>query len=835
MTRCTTIACALAAALSAAAEPGGVTFDFEAISAKRFAGAFDPQRNVLKERFEGVATNTVRLTLPLPSTNGGVWRVSARYKLRHTAPGGKQVRFRVEPSDDRPFKIHECGYGWGELSTVVDVGPGRRSLSVAFVVADGDCAVLEYKDVSLVDETPRSPIVLKEMPMGNLDGRFAVSEGGYGRLEYYWRRTVPERLSARNITFEVELPPGIDFVDSSYAANGIAKTERRADGSSLTTFVARKEPRDKLETGGPPSIVVKATGKPGPCGSIRLAVRYADRKNPAKDFTVAADPIELFIVPAKKARVPRRYCNGIMPGGLFSNIGNEALEGISRTIADAGITWLVANAPQETYSLWRSLGIWRITPSANQFNNGFQIGRRVPESDRFVTVGASSKHRRAYALTHATCPVTVYEGSDFFRTNTIPYIKDFVKGGDGCWSNWEPWAFQNKGCMCMRCCRAFAKYIGKPYDEIAAKWPKCVMKGGEYFAESDKFRSIEHAKVVTTVDRIVREATGGDSSLGLIPGICWIEMSSWWRPIDYPPEVKPIYYAGSLRWMNPWGPYATWESDTPYVYSKRKPLCHFTAAQDVRRTVDADYPEGARPKLMALPQGYMCGHWLTQPEHISMALDSYFFNGWEATVVYYFPRGYDARYWNAFAEATDRAARFEDFVLDGRRTDSETSVAPFPGVYAVPVRASTGYLRDSLDVPMLQCVSYDLGGRRIAAVFNFWQKGEAFFTLRAKGLKPGRYEVVMEDGSLRVHDGSRTSYTAEELAEGVALSVGASRTRVFEIRPCGTVKAAASAETDASFGARFDAARSKLERAAAEDAEYEKANGYPAPQGTGAI
>ena len=33
--------------------------------------------------------------------------------------------------------------------------------------------------------------------------------------------------------------------------------------------------------------------------------------------------------------------------------------------------------------------------------------------------------------------------------------------------------------------------------------------------------------------------------------------------------------------------------------------------------------------------------------------------------------------------------------------------------------------------------------------------------------------------------------------------------------------------TDASFDAQFDAARPRLERAAAEDAEYEKANGEP--------
>ena len=830
MTRYKMIPCAfaLAAALSAVGEPGGTSFDFEAISAKRFAGAFDPQRNVLKEKFEGATTNTVRLTLPLPSTNGGVWRVSTRYKLRHLSSGVSPVLFGVTPGPERPIKVLESGAKWGELSVVSKVPPGTGSLRVLFWISKDDKVSFEYKDLSLVDETPRSPVLFKLSQMGNLDGRYAVAEGGCGAVHYYWKYGSAEGLPPGKASFEVSLPSGIEFVDASFADSMTVKTERRADGSSTTAFSARKG----LAPGKAFSelrIVVRATGRPGQCGRGGLLMRYAGARGSGQCFEVDAGGLDFFVVPGRKARKPKRYCNGISAGELFSGIGSEAIEGLSRTAVDAGSTFIISKDPKkETLDLWRSLGVRRILPSSRYFVNGFMIGNPslVPESDRFVAVGVDPKSSSSYRVTHAACPVSVYGGSDFFRTNTVPYMKGFVKGMDGAASNWEPYMFKGKGCMCKNCCSAFAKYIGRPCEEIAAKWPACVMKGGEYFDVVAKFRSLEHAKVVKTLDRIVREATDDESSLGLVPGICWIEMGSWWRPRDFPQEVKPIHYAGSLRWMRPWGPYAAWESDYPYVYTKRKPLCHFVAAQDVRRTVNSDYPEGARPKLMALPQGYQCGHWLSQPEHISMALDSYFFNGWESTVEYYFPRGYDARYWNAFAEATDRAARFEDFVLDGRRADAETSVAPFQGVYATPSRFLSGYLPDYRDVPMLQCVAYDLGGSRIAAVFNFWQKGEAFFTLRANGLKPGDYEVVMEDGSLRVRDDARMSYTAQELAAGVRLSVPAVRTRVFEIRPRGAGKATAKV-TDASFDAQFDAARPRLERAAAEDAEYEKANGEP--------
>ena len=56
------------------------------------------------------------------------------------------------------------------------------------------------------------------------------------------------------------------------------------------------------------------------------------------------------------------------------------------------------------------------------------------------------------------------------------------------------------------------------------------------------------------------------------------------------------------------------------------------------------------------------------------------------------------------------------------------------------------------------------------------------------------------------------------------LSVGAARTRVFEIRPFSGQSAAAS-ETDEAFDARFGAQRPQLEQRAAEDAEYERNNG----------
>ena len=799
---------------------GGVTFDFASISQRRFA--VDESRNIVKTPVFGQATNSFEKVFRLPGTKATSWRVSLKYRMRHAKAGASL--FKVDPGPWRAVKIQESGKDWSMLSVLADVPDGTESLKAIFTFAQDSQVLFEYKDFSIVEEKPKDPIVLKQMPMGNLDGRFAVSKDQCGMVEYYWRKTVSNEIGSKDLLFVLELPKCVEFVGANFARANSLQTTYRSDGGSVTTFACSRlfSPQSKFDTHTALAFVVKGKGNVGDSGAGRLVVKSA-RGEP---FEVSSEELDYFIVDSIAAKKPKRFASGIMTGHMLNHWGKKAMEGISKTISDSGVTWLVAKGSQETYSLWRSLGVRYITPSAQNFCNGYQIGipSRMPEEDRYVAHGVDKKSRFAARIARAACPVAIYEGSEFFKADTVAYIRNYVKGTDGCWSNWEPMMFTGKGCMCQKCCKAFSSYIGKPYEEISAIWPKCVAEGGIYHSQIARFRSLEHAKVVKAVDKVVRDATGGESSLGLIPGVAWIEMSSWWRPRNYVAEMLTVDYAGSVKWMNPWGPYVAWESDMPYVYAKRKPLCHFFAAQDILDTVQKDHGN-SRPRLMALIQGFQCGHWLSQPEHMSMALDSYFFNRWDAALLYYFPRGYDARYWKAFAESATRAARFEDFVLDGKRCDSLATVEPVSGLYARPVKKLSDYLPDCRDVSLLQSVSYDLRKSRIVSVFNFWQKGEAFFTLKTQGLPDGRYEIVDEDGLLRAPSDTRRFWTSQELSsKGVLLAVGAARNRVFEIRPYEDAPQT-KVLTDADLDERLKNCRKRLEREVGEDVEYERENG----------
>lgn len=805
---------------------GGIAFDFEAISAKRFAGVFDASRNIAKIERSGTLTATKTFTFDLPHTNGGVWRVSCRYKLRHTKAG--QALFDVKPGGYYMYVIPESAGSWSTLSERAFVPQGEDRVTLRIALQHGD-PVFEYKDLTVIEETPRVPMVASWKQIDDLDGSFAVSQGQPGMMEFVWRRTdAKKRYAPADFRGCFELPAGIEFLGGSCVDMKTTSVTTNDNGSTVVSFAISKRtgPVAKFDEYVPErglAIAVKATGKVGMRGIGRLTLDYIGKSSPK--FSVTLKPIEFRIVPHIAVKSPTHYANGIMPGGALERLGGVADDEMAKFLGDCGVTWLVGKASQKLYAKWRSVGISRLTPGIWPCVDGYHICNRtdpIPESDRYVALTADLKPTTVIA--NSVCPVTVYEQSEYFRSKTIPYMQEYIKGADGCWANWEPGGFKGKGCFCERCCRKFAEYLGKPFEDVRSSWPKCAMKGGQWGSEAKRFRSLEHAKVLKTLDSIVRKETGGVNSLGFIPAIAWIEMSSWWRPRNYAAEAQAIDYAGSLDWICPWGPYAAWESGFPYVQQKRKPVCHFLAARDVRRTVDLDYPANSRPKLMALPHGRQCGHWITQPEHIGMALDSYFFNGHEAAILYFYPQGYDARYWERFADASGRAAKYESYVFGGRRVDDAVRVA-FLAPYARNMKTPSAYLPDEKNVSMLQTVAWEKDGGMIVAVFNFWQDGEAFFNLKVSGLS-GRVSIVDEKGVLRVSDARKEDWDAKELAEkGVGLIVPAARCRVFEFRTDGEVRDASSLLTNEGLKLEMKNRRDRLEKSAQRDAEREEING----------
>ena len=135
-----------------------------------------------------------------------------------------------------------------------------------------------------------------------------------------------------------------------------------------------------------------------------------------------------------------------------------------------------------------------------------------------------------------------------------------------------------------------------------------------------------------------------------------------------------------------------------------------------------------------------------------------------------------------------------------------------------------GHFPQFNNVSVLQHAAYDRNGRRIVGVLNFWDFGEAFFRLQAKGLAAGDNRIVDELGVLWAPSRKKSTWTDEELAAGVVLVVPSLRTRVFEIVPAAEAVSPTSVFTASDVAALSARRKPELAKAAAWDADYEANN-----------
>ena len=815
-------------------EPGGLTFDFAAISAQRFPmkheasvpfdawkGSYcymhngdiaqdDPRRKAVRNEVvftkDGEEAHILKKSslvdvcrsadiaknvsggfvqdVKLPDLDGGVYRLSFRYRMRHDVGtfGGVLFTPKLAKASQaaelnrsggaapqlQVFSLDDLWSEWGQYSREVVVPAGCDAVNIVLRI-DG-VGEMRFRDVSFERHRFDNPITLKAFPADWLDGTFAFSAGQCALPMWMWRKNLhDEKYDASRFTFVLSLPKGYEYVDSAMVAAGGAVRTVRPNGGSVWRLPAHPSYGGcwvSTEYNGWSALSALVRAAPdASAGEMEMYAEYDGRRVTDMART------KVFTMPTISAKIPKRYSNGFYPGGRYLDFTTAAgREGFADMFTAAGANWVVSMLPDaETLAAWRRKGVRRVTPESYFVANGFRVGQPGgrPQEDRYVALPGETHAE----LKNASCPIAVYGESQYFKTNTVPLLKRFLDGCDGLWANWEPYMFNGRGCMCARCRAAFAKHVGVTDAEMAKDWPQELAFGGKWYRQIRRFRSLEHAKVVKTIDRYVRKFTGGENSLGFIPGIAWCEMSSAWRPKNLAPEVQAIDYAGSLKWIDPWGPYPWWDASCPYKPGIDSYLNYFVAAKDVREQVDRDYGKSA-PKLMSLPLGVQCTTCITQPEGIGLALDSFFFNRWEASIPYTFPKGCDARWWKAFADATTRAATYEDYVIDGRLCTDEASLAldaakPFPPPME---KVCVPYLDNARNVSMLQHVAYELNGSRIVAVFNFAERDTAYFTLRMAGLPSGRYRL---EGQI---------CTASQLEKGVALAVAASRCRVFEIK-----------------------------------------------------
>ena len=617
---------------------------------------------------------------------------------------------------------------------------------------------------------------------------FAVSAGQAGLIGWNWKCSDLAMTNSTRTTFELRLPRGFAFLDAAFGDPSSFTTEPLPDGGSSVTFRAAEKfngvvPGREYTSWNMLGVLIESTGSVGTSGSLEIRV-FRDGELASNVETTRLETVE-----AIHAARPHRCRYGMCVGGLYDDFQtSRARERYIDFAATCGMSWRIAYRRDVAYrNMWRRRG-FLVTPSFwHLCMNGFCLGRgeKRPENERYVAI--NPKRTPYNQLWRASCPTAILAPNGYFATKTAPELANFLEGCDGLWMNWEPYEFRGNGCICDRCRRAFAEYTGLPEDEVAAGWPKELdRKHGKWSEEIRRFRSWQHSQIVRKIDGIVRAATGGEKSVGAIPGVCWRDMSSFLKTEMRVDEIVVSEYAGSFKWMNPWGPYVFWNAakgktlEKPGETFANAPshVLHWLVARDVREQVDKDYPlEGGRPKLMAFPHGVQAWSWLTKPKWLGLACDAFFFWRWESVVPYNFPYGYDARYWREVADSAARAAKWEDFVFEGTCADAMTIATPTLATArtaATPPRFMLQF-KDK-EVPLFNTIAYDNSGSRLVAAFNFSDDGHVDFRLRLLGLSAEKYRLEAEEGDGGV-------FTTEELKRGIPLSIGACRCRTFLFHP----------------------------------------------------
>ena len=730
-------------------------------------------------------SNRITQNIVLPE-NAGPVKYQLTFKLRgklENTPGLNSLRgfvsFFDNPEQWKAKQLKEMlnvpftvKLDWQDNSMSFVAPAGTRSLSISLALYG--CGEAYLDNVELRTVQMDKGMTVKLMPFAFLDNIFCLGTGQPGTLVFAFGNENAMKLE--NPVLYLKIPEAFKLVD----VRNILKIidQKRDDNGSITykiDFSALKNSVSKEFYGAyqVASAMLKTDLQPGE--KLYPAEYWVEDGN----YRSAPEKFNLKIIPASSGKTPQLFRSATMlvresdfaEAGtkefvpFYINNGFNSVHGVnSKPMLDA----------------FKKAGISRYTQPYN-LCNGYRLGEAKKTDEAFFRLVDGSPYNKPE---EAICPVEVYKQG--------PYYKEYVAGmlekilvskdtADNIMPNWEPYMFDFKGCFCPRCKEEFILYSKLPREDINKKWPNSIIASCK--DSWIKFRSWQHAMMLQTLEQTINELgrkAGKDAHF--MPEVGWsyfIENTN-----HEGGQYNPADYLDKLPWIEVWGPYIFQPFTKPYEYYTGIHLISYMGARDMKKFVADRVPDQAkRPKLIAFPHGYQCNDWVTEPEALGFEYLCFFLNGWEGVFAYYFPRGYDQRYWGELAKTNNAIAEYENYVFKGRRDLSANTVivspAPAPNF---PKSWNEGgnflqKLPDLANASLLQCVSYELDNRRLIATGNFWLKGEIFFKLKVGFLGKGMKYVLTQPDKKRcfANAAGDIALSAADLEKGILLQTGALR------------------------------------------------------------
>lgn len=758
--------------------------------------------------------------LKLPDTSGGRYNLKFNYRSKRTgeyaAAGYVIITFAdADNKKQSVVKRYQIGNGTENqlFSSQIEV-PGNTSRMEVYLRLDG-CGEVIFIEPKLSKTQESTPISLILAPGSLLDNTFALSQNDPAIITFAWQRNIPrEKLQLTNPVLHLQLPPGV-------VCKSGADPLELIGGKDGHWQLSMKKIRDRLKIidGYDSYLLLPAMLYTELAPGSLLGEAHAwitDGEEVVSNKSVFTFSVIQQVSTAKKAEI---FLNGFQVGGRYLNFHDlEARKLWAEFVGRTGMRWLVSGDATDTevFNLYRESGISIITPELYWISNGYRIGppQEKPEYAKYKTLGVTNDSN----ILNGTCPTAIYHKTDYFTKTIVPYLKKNLKGSDGVIANWEPYMFHGMGCFCDNCRDEFITFSKLSASEASKAWPQELLINRKYHELGIKFRSWQHAKMVKTINDAVNEVTTGKA--GFIPEVAWIHMVDCAARKAATGEHDPLDYAGELKYIDPWGPYASWKALEPYQYNKGINLDTYMAACDIVDFTNHNFKVPNRPKLLALPHGMQSGWWITQPEATAMEVLGFFVAGFDATTLYFFPRGYDNRFWEVQSKVNNLIAVNESMVSGGERIPvTATPFSPFP---TPKKRINAKYYPNYPEQSLFQASAFRKDGKILIATGNFWEKGDVFFTCHITGLDPSMKYVVREAEFNRTYTGvNGKNYSGEELSNGFKLHVGALRWAFFLIEPADSPSTGTVVKPQ-DFKLSLDKRMESLEAAAAIEAKRDQ-------------
>ncbi|MBR7139866.1 MAG: hypothetical protein IKD44_10005 [Lentisphaeria bacterium] len=653
--------------------------------------------------------------------------------------------------------------------------PHTRRLDISFTLYGQGTVFLD--DVQLVKIEMKKGANVYVTPWSFLDNTYCIGEKQPGTVVFEMQNE--QGVKYKKLCLTLKIPAGFKL-HSGNVNNILVSEKKNPDGSTTAVFnVQRFVPGMKKDGYGmwsaPSVTLIPQMAKSGKRFPLEYSLSEGEWQGEVKK-------LYLKVIEPLQGRRPKHFVSGVQLVHEF-NLPAEKLPEIRDFLDRAGLNAIHGGSDLLRKSV-KNIGLARYA-QPHVLCNGYRIGGAANRTEESYFRQVDGKPFKRGMV--KTCPVEVYKRGKFYRSQVLTMLEQILVTGDTAdqiMPNWEPYYLDFKGCFCDRCREEFIHWMkGKAKEEaVRARWPRQIID--TFKDEWIKFRSWQHGRLCVTLEKDINalgKKAGKDSHF--MPEIAWSQLvESDKKGFG---QYSPLDYMAELPWLEPWGPYIFSSFTEKYNYYPGIHLITYTAAHDNKAFLKRYIKDPAKyPKLIALPHGFQCGTWVTEPEAFAFETLCFFLQGWEGSFGYYFPKGYDHRYWNALARANSVIADFEEIVMKGEELKGASCKVetPVPRPFFPAYWSEGGNFKKRLPglakAEMVQLKSFRNGKNVAVAVGNFWQKGEVFVKVSVRGVdKKVRYTVnSSENYSLGIFSG-------EELAGGILLHVGALRWNILAIQP----------------------------------------------------